>query len=208
MHRILPAITWMALVLFAYFGPPLRADWQPWVMDMMMGQFEGTNPIIVAHFYCMGLWPVLLLLQLRPQWLSRPVPALPFALGAFALGAFALLPWLVLRSAPSTPPPRPRPSGLEVIIASLMGLLGVAFVAVGFALGDPSDWLRTITQDNFIWTMSADFLVLWAMSVALAREQGGLWVLTLLPLAGTAAWCCTRPRLTPATLDSPSSSPR
>ena len=62
MHRILPAITWMALVLFAYLGPPLRADWQPLVMDMMMGRFEGTNPIIVAHFYCMGLWPVLLLL--------------------------------------------------------------------------------------------------------------------------------------------------
>ena len=193
MHRIFPTVTWLGLVLFAMFGPPMRADWWPWVVDLMMGRFQGTNPIIVGHFYSMGVWPILLLFQLRPYWFSKPVPALPFALGAFGLGAFAVLPWMALRADPRTTPNTARFNRIEFICAPIMGLLGAAFIAIGFAFGDVSDWLNTLNADNFVWTMSADFLVLWGISIAIAREQGShddqnRWVRTIIPFIGTAWW--------------------
>ena len=176
----------------------MRPDWWPWVVDLMMGRFEDTNPIIVAHFYCMGLWPILLLIQLRQQWFSKPIPALPFALGAFGLGAFALLPWMVLRAASQVESKPPSANRIERGLALVIGLLGLVFLGVGFALGDLSSWVQTVTQDNFVWTMSADFVVLWGMSIGFAREQESgespsRWTRTLIPLIGTAWWCLTRP---------------
>ena len=181
---------------FAYLVP-MRPDWWPWVVDLMMGRFGDTNPIIVAHFYCMGLWPVLFLMQLRPYWLAKPVPALPFALGSFALGAFAILPWMVLRADPQVQSKSSSGSRIERILALVIGLVGVVFLSVGFAFGDLSSWVQAVTEDNFVWTMSADFVVLWGL-VAFAREQEAeastrRWTRTLIPLIGTAWWCLTRP---------------
>jgi hypothetical protein len=109
----------------------------------------------------------------------------PFVLGSGALGAFVLLPGLALRPAS----PLRVEGALERGLGSewLRGLVGAAAVGMvgwGIAVGEPAAWAASWASDGFVWTMTLDFLALWAASALLVHERTGRWAWGLAPIVG------------------------
>lgn len=185
--RLLLLAVWGLLVVeAALVAPPVRDDVGPWVLRLLTGEWSGEEPLVVALFQLMGVWPMVLAAALAPRLARRPVPLWPFALGSFALGAFALLPGLGLGGR-ATAPDRFR--GLRHP-AVRVGLGGVAVVLAGWALGagDPARFAEVWRGEQFVHVMTLDFFALWLTSVVVAREEGGPWAWALVPLVGTLVW--------------------
>lgn len=191
MPRLLAVTLWLLLFAVPWLGPPTRPDLGPWVLGLLRGDWEGTEPWVVVHFQLMGIWPLLLGLQLRGWWRTRPVPAWPFSAGAFVVGAYALLPWFALRR-PAPHQPRPRVDAVAPWLAGGAGLAAAALALYGVLAGSVVAWGAAFATDGFVWTMSFDFLALWATSVLLARETGGRWTWALVPVVGTATLLAAR----------------
>lgn len=188
MNKIPALLLWLALIAVGCgLGPPNRPDLGAWVVDLLLGRWEGQPPWVVAEFQWMGLWPALVGLMLRPDWRGRP-PAWPFLLASLALGCYALLPWFVLRSGPRAQREGGGLSRWE--IPAVLGLIATALLAWAAASGDPAEIGRAMLSDGFVWSMSLDFLAFWVTSVAeaRARARAAAWQWTLLPLVGLAVW--------------------
>ena len=121
------ALVWLAFSGYAFFGaPPNDPQTLELIIQLSTGQWQGLNPLVVALFNLMGLWPIafasLLLWDghlrrsaardataeqehspdsqnaaVRNSIPARPIPAWPFVAASFGLGAFAILPYLALR---------------------------------------------------------------------------------------------------------------
>jgi hypothetical protein len=188
MKRWIAAVLWIGLVIVMAIAPPQPPDVLGWVLDLMLGRWEGTEPWVVVHFMLMGIWPMLLSVQLRDRMGSRPLPAWPFAMGSFALGGYALLPWFVLTPASSQARHWAFLEKLRVPIGAVSLLSALGFGVWAGATGSVLDWWAMASSDGFVFAMSFDFLALWLTSILLARERGGMWRLCLLPVLGTAVY--------------------
>jgi len=161
------AVAWFLLVGVAFgFAPPARPDQMAWILRLLTGQWAGENPLVVAHFQLMGIWPLAMAALWRKEW-KRPghLPAWPFLLGAFALGCFTLLPYAALRRAPELGPP-----GVPAWVWGLLGLGFVGFAGWGLLAGDIAGWVTTARTDGFVWPMAWDFT---AFAVLFAVESRG-----------------------------------
>ncbi len=168
--RIAWLVFWLLLIAVAFgLSPPNRPDLWPWLGRLLTGDWAGENPMVVAHFQLMGVWPLTMAALLRREW-ARPgmVPAWPFLIGAFALGCFVLLPYLILRRAPALGAPP-----VHSAVWALLALVGVGFLGWGFGAGSVSGWLEGVRTDGFLWPMAWDFL---AFCVVFGVEsRGRLW---------------------------------
>lgn len=193
---------WAALVLAAWgLAPPTRSDVWAWCLDLVAGRWEGTDPLVVAHFQLMGVWPLVFAVQLRGALRARPVPLWPFVLGSGLLGAFVLLPGLALQSgtAPDRDGPVERALGSGVF-RGLVGAGALLWMGWGAAWGSPGAWEAARASDGFVWTMTWDFCALWSTSAALACERAGWRVWCFVPMLGglVAAAATQRPVDDPA----------
>lgn len=186
MQRLAAIGLWVALVAATWAAaPPTRPDVWAWCVDLMAGRWDETDALIIVHFQLMGLWPLVFAIQLREDLRARPVPMWPFVLGSGALGAFVLLPGLALRPAS----PLRVEGALERGLGSgwFRGLIGAAvvgWVGWGVATGDPALWAAARASEGFVWTMTLDFLALWAASALLVHARTGRWAWGLVPLIG------------------------
>ncbi len=188
MPRLLAALLWLVLCAVPLVGPDIRPDAGAWVIDLITGDWSETEPWVVVHFQLMGVWPLLIGLQLRRFWRGRPLPAAPFCAAAFGVGAYGLLPWFVFRGTSPRPRPMPRLERIVPWLAAVTGLSALALVGFGLVAGSPAAWLLTAQTDGFVWTMAADFLVLWGVSIGTAREADpGRWQWSLVAIFGTVA---------------------
>lgn len=192
MKRWIAVVLWVGLLVAMFTAPPQREDMWPWIIDLATGDWEGTEPWVVAHFNLMGIFPMLLLVQLRDRLASRPLPAWPFALGMFALGGYALLPWFILQPARNQAKPWAWLERLRIPIAALCALGTVGLVAWAALTGDPAAWAQIAASDGFVFPMAWDFLALWLSSVLLAKARGGRWWLALVPALGTGLFLLTQ----------------
>lgn len=169
--RVAYGIGLVVLIGVAFgLAPPARPDQWAWILRLLSGQWEGENPLVVAHFNLMGIWPLAMVALWRREW-SRPgrLPAWPFLVGAFVLGCFALLPYAALRRAPELGPPG--------VPAWVWGILGAGFVAMsawGLVAGDLAGWVTTARTDGFVWPMAWDFLAFVFLFGAEARGRLGV----------------------------------
>ncbi len=193
MTRVFAGLVFGLLVLAGFgIAPPVREDVWGWCLAIARGEFDGTDPWVVAHFQLMGLWPLVFFVQLREDLRARPVPAWPFVVGSMALGAYVLSWWFIVRR-----PGARREGAVERVAGSPWLGLGIAAAVVGWVAwaasrGDLAAWEATRRADGFVWTMSWDFLALWALSVVAARERGGAWGWAALPMVG-ALFAANRP---------------
>lgn len=166
--RIAYGIAW-AIGMGLAFGlaPPNRPDLWDWLVRLLTGQWTGENPLVVAHFQLMGIWPMLCAALLRREW-ARPVrlPAWPFLLGAFGLGCFVLLPYLFLRRAPALGDP-----GVPRLVWGALGAAFAGFLGWGLVAGDLPAWLHAVRTDGFMWPMAWDFLLFAGVFAAEARGR-------------------------------------
>ncbi|TAF31810.1 MAG: DUF2834 domain-containing protein, partial [Oscillatoriales cyanobacterium] len=162
------------------------------------------NPLIVALFNIMGVWPLIYSCVLFADGRGQKIRAWIFATLSFGVGAFALLPYLALRE------PNPEFSGtknifLKILDSRFTGIVltlgAAALVAFGLTRGDWSDFVRQWQTSRFIHVMSLDFCMLCLLFPALLTDDmarrgmqnsTAFWAVTLVPLFGPLAYLCAR----------------
>ncbi|WOB45614.1 DUF2834 domain-containing protein [Thermoleptolyngbya oregonensis NK1-22] len=202
---------WFGFIAYAAFlAPPDRPETLSLIQNLSTGQWNGINPLIVALFNLMGIWPLIYSAVLYADGRGQRVRAFPFAAGSFAVGAFALLPYLALRK------PNPTFIGetswliriLDSVWTGRVLLLGaIALLVYGFTQGNWADFVQQWQTSKFIHVMSLDFVALSALFPVLLRDdlaRRGLgsrwfWAIALVPLLGPLVYLSVRPPLARAT---------
>jgi hypothetical protein len=200
---------WLGLIGYACFlAPPNQPDTFDLILRLSTGQWQGINPLVIALFNLMGIWPMIYSCLLFLDGRGQKLPAWPFAAFSFGVGAFALLPYLALRQ------PNPGFAGSKTAllkvcdsrwtgVALAVGVL--VLLAYGLSQGDWSDFIQQWRSDRFIHVMSLDFCLLCLLFPSLLsddltrrglRDRRWFWVISLVPLLGSVAYLALRPPLT------------
>lgn len=201
-------LMWLVFISYAFiFAPPDRPETWTLIYNLSTGQLTGINPIIIALFNLMGVWPMIYSCVLFVDGKGQKIPAWPFALASFGVGAFAILPYLALRQ------PNPEFSGQKNLFLKVLDsrwtsiiitLLAITMLIFGINTGNWQDFIQQWQTSRFIHVMSLDFCLLALVFPALLKDdmaRRGLqnnqifWIISLLPLLGPLAYLCFRPPL-------------
>ncbi|AIE72543.1 MULTISPECIES: hypothetical protein [unclassified Synechocystis] len=211
LNRLALACLWLALVVFAFgFAPPSDPRTLTLIKALSLGQWQDINPVIIALFNLMGIWPMAYAAILIGDRRGRKLPAWPFVAGSFFLGAFALLPYLIF-----WPPPEGNNISISKLEPSMVNrfwrspwlgrvlfFLAIACVSGAVFMGDWADYGHQLQTNQFIAVMSSDFLCLTlAFPLLLAqdlrhRRVSHPFLLALgstVPLFGALAYLSIRP---------------
>lgn len=207
-------LLWLGFVVYAFLvAPPDSPDTLDLIKRLSVGDIGGINPLIVALFNLMGVWPLAYSCLLFADGRGQKIRAFPFVIGSFALGAFALMPYLALRQ------PNPTFAGKKDKVISafdsrLLGVLltvaAVALVAFGLSQGNWADFVQQWKTSRFIHVMSLDFCLLCLLFPTLLKDDLARrnfqksWVfglVCLLPLFGPLLYLCLRPSLVETTVE-------
>ncbi|MBF2097754.1 MAG: DUF2834 domain-containing protein [Gloeomargaritaceae cyanobacterium C42_A2020_066] len=211
LDRLRPAglwLLWLGFILYAFLlAPPDQPDTLGLIQRLVQGDVAGINPLIVALFNLMGVWPAIYASVLLIDGRGQRWPAWPFVLGSFAVGAFALLPYLALRQ------PNPQFVGAKGgwltwwdsrLNGSLLALVTLGLLTYGFSQGNWADFVEAWRTSRFIHVMSLDFCCLTLLFPLILRDDlrrrslhqpwllGGI---SLLPLVGPVLYLALRPPL-------------
>lgn len=203
-------LLWLGFSLYAFIlAPPDQVDSFSLIQSLVAMDWEGINPLIIALFNLMGIWPMIYGCVLFADGCEQEFPAWPFASLSFAFGAFALLPYLALRQAPQLEWTREMNWTLKFweSRALAIGLLGgaISLLIFGITQGDWADFIRLWQTSRFIHIMSLDFCLLSLLFPAvlgsdmnrrgLATSSPLFWGTVLVPLLGPITYLCFRPSL-------------
>jgi hypothetical protein len=177
------------------------------IQRLIRFEVAGINPLVVALFNLMGVWPGIYAAVLLTDGRGQKIPAWPFVAGSFALGAFALLPYMALRR------PFPRWQGAVPLIlriwnSRLLGavwlVLTLVFLSYGLSQGSWADWWQAFQTNRFIHVMSLDFALLSLLFPLVLGDDLSrrgispvpwLALVSVLPLVGPALYIMVRPPL-------------
>ncbi len=201
-------LLWVGVVAYAFLlAPPNQPDTVELIKNLSTGKWEGINPLIIALFNIMGIWPLIYSCLMFIDGREQKIPAWPFATASFGVGAFALLPYLALRQ------PNQEFTGSKDIFLKLLDSrwLGVALtlgtlglLSFGVLNGNWGDFIQQWQTSRFIHVMSLDFCLLCLLFPALLGDdmvRRGLknsqlfWAVALVPLVGPLLYLCLRPPL-------------
>jgi hypothetical protein len=206
--KITLSLLWLGLVVYAFFlAPPNQPDTADLILNLSTGKWRGINPIVIALFNLMGIWPILYTSLLLVDGRGQKVPAWPFAAASFAVGAFAILPYLILRK-PGIPFTGEKNWILKIWDSKLLGVIallgGGTLLAYGFLQGNWADFWQQWRSDRFIHVMSLDFCLLSLLFPVLLKDDMArrgienpsvFWLVSLLPIVGGASYLIARPSL-------------
>ncbi len=201
-------LIWLGFVIYAFmFSPPDQPDTFELITNMSLGKWEGINPLILAEFNLMGIWPIIYGCLLFIDGNGQKIPAFPFAIASFFVGAFAVIPYLALRQ------PNPQFTGqktwfLKVQDSKILGIVITIAVIIflGFAIlkGDWPDFIAQWQNSRFINVMTLDFCLLSVLFPTILKDDMKrrnfdnnkiYWLVSFIPLLGAATYLCFRPSL-------------
>ncbi|WP_017653067.1 hypothetical protein [Fortiea contorta] len=207
-RKIAFGLLWLGFTIYAFvLAPPDRPDTFELIKNLSTGQWQGINPIVVALFNIMGIWPVIYSAVMFIDGRGQKISAWPFTTASFAVGAFAILPYLALRE------PNQQFVGKKNILLKLLDsrVTGVALsigaaiiIAYGFRGGDWGNFAQQWQTSRFIHVMSLDFCLLSGLFPALLGDDMArrgwnnsplFWLFALIPLLGPLIYLCVRPQL-------------
>ena len=205
---------WVGLVSYAFLlAPPNQPDTFELIKNLSKGQWTGINPLIIALFNIMGVWPMIYGCLLFIDGRGQKIPAWPFATFSFGVGAFALLPYLALRE-PNTQFSGQKNLFLKILDSRWLGLIltigSVILVGYGLLGANWADYIQQFQTSRFIHVMSLDFCLLCLIFPALLGDDMArrginnpalFWTVTLIPLFGPLAYLCLRPPLPESTAE-------
>ncbi|MEB3160665.1 MAG: hypothetical protein VKL20_04315 [Synechocystis sp.] len=208
LRRSILITLWLGLLIFAFgFSPPTDPNTLALIKQLSLGQWQGINPVIIALFNLMGVWPLIFGAVMLVDGQGQKIPAWPFLVGSFFLGAFTILPYLILRE-PNAHVMEDPPQNLGLWDSPWLGrgLLLVAIACVGGAVGwgDWGDFGQQWRQSQFIAVMSSDFLCLCLAFPFIAADDLrrrhifsglNLGLICALPLFGPLLYLACRPPL-------------
>jgi hypothetical protein len=206
--KIILGLLWLGFGLYAFLlAPPDQPDTMNLIIDLSTGKWQDINPLIIALFNLMGVWPLIYTSLLIIDGRDQKIIAWPFAFASFVVGAFAILPYLTLRQ------PNSNFTGKKNLVIKLLDShwLGVIalitaaiLIAYGLINGNWSDYWHQWQTSRFIQVMSLDFCLLTLLCPILLQDdltRRGLKnpfllpVISLLPLIGPAIYLIIRPHL-------------
>jgi len=209
-------LLWLGFGVYAFgFAPPDRPDTLELIQKLAIAQVTGINPLIVALFNIMGVFPVIYAALLLFDGRMQRLPAYPFVLGSFAVGAFAILPYLALRT-PNSEFTGQKTRLLQVLDSRWLGL-GVTIAALlllgyGSIQGDWAEFVAQWKTSRLIHVMSLDFCLLCGLFPLVLKDdmarrgwqsQGIFWAVSLVPFLGAAVYLLVRPAIVPAPPNAP-----
>jgi len=182
---------WIVLMVFTLgFAPEVRPDAMAWVQSLMSFHWEFQEPLVVALFFSMGLWPVVIAGQLWGALAQRPVPLWPFVVGSSFLGCFVLAPGVAALPPAKGAPWRPQGRLGRYLGTLVFSLVLGAFIGLwvwAYRRGNPAQAWALMKVEGFLAIMTVDFLAFYALSLALAfGRRLPLAPLSALPLVGAA----------------------
>ncbi|MDY7023302.1 MAG: DUF2834 domain-containing protein [Cyanobacteriota bacterium] len=211
LRKILFGCLWIGFGVYAFtLAPPDQPDTLDLIKDLSTGNWQGINPLIVALFNIMGIWPLIYSSILFVDGQGQKIPAWPFAFASFAVGAFAILPYLAFRQ------PNPNFSGsvsffLKILSSRITGILltvgTLTLIGYGLNGGNWSNFVQQWQTSRFIHVMSLDFCCLCLLFPALLGDDMArrgmknpilFWTVALIPLLGPLLYLCVRSNLTDA----------
>lgn len=203
---------WLGFVLYAFiFAPPDQPETLDLIKNLSTGNWTGINPLIIALFNIMGIWPLIYSCVLFIDGHGQKIPAWLFATLSFGVGAFAILPYLALRQ------PNPQFLGkkswfIKILDSRITGLLltigTITLVIYGLTQGNWADFIQQWQTSRFIHVMSLDFLLLSFLFPVLLTDDRArrgmknsviLESISLIPLFGALFYLTTRSPLNPQT---------
>jgi hypothetical protein len=187
-------ILWLVLICYAVFLAPSGESTDPVFSRVLAGDWDGIDPLVLAVFNSLGLFPLvfltILLLHDRQKW-----PAWPFALLSFGIGAFSLLPYFAFGDRPSAKRTKVRtPRRLMRFLSSRFWLIVLMAIWLGILLPLLQGFSLEGYQDAFsasrlVSIMTVDWFVLWGLSVYAthryfpeAKRKGLAWIPILGPV--------------------------
>lgn len=208
MRRGALAILWFSFILYAFLlAPPNQPDTTDLILSLASGNWQGINPMVVALFNIMGIWPIIYACVALIDGHAQSAKAWPFVVGSFAVGAFSILPYLIWRS-PNPSFKEPKNWLLGVMDSRWLGLLvlmgSLTLMGYGLIAGDWSQFAEQWRTSRFIHVMSLDFCLLWLLFPALLgddmarrglKSQGLFFAIAAVPLLGAASYLALRPPL-------------
>ena len=146
--KIFFGLLWLALIVYAFgFTPPAQPDTLELITNLSTGNWQGINPLVIALFNLMGIWPIIYASVLLADGRGQKVRAFPFVIGSLAVGAFAILPYLALRQ------PNPKFAAekdlvLNIFDSRLLGIFLSILTAILLGYGLVSNQTESISQNQ------------------------------------------------------------
>ncbi len=203
-------LLWASFIAYAFLlAPPDQPDTVELIQNLSTGQWDGINPLVIALFNLMGVWPMIYACLMLIDGRVQRVPAWPFVTLSFGVGAFMILPYLALRQPNETFTGEKnwliklldsRWTGLAIALGTL------TLVAYGLLGGDWSNFIQQWQTSRFIHVMSLDFCLLCLLFPLLLgddmarrgiQDRRWFWLTALIPLVGPALYLALRPPLAP-----------
>ncbi|MBE9157641.1 DUF2834 domain-containing protein [Nodosilinea sp. LEGE 06152] len=208
MNRLFFWGLWLGFVLYAFIlAPPNRLDTADLILRLSTGDWQGINPIVIALFNAMGIWPMAYAALALIDGAEQKLRAWPFVVVSFAVGAFALLPYLALRQ-PNASASSSKGLLIRLLESRWLGAVlaagAIALAAFALLKGDWPDFWQQWQTGRFIHVMSLDFCALWLLFPVLLQDdmaRRGLnqpWItaaVLALPLVGACLYLALRPSL-------------
>lgn len=205
-RKLFLGLLWLALTIYAIassFTKTQPGDFEL-ILKLSTGEFAGINPIIIAIFYLMGIFPLIYAAFILFDS-NQKISPYPFSALSFGVGAFALLPYLALRQTDITGN-KSKNWLLKILDSPLTAIAAsVAFVTLmiwGLTQGDWSDYVAQWQTSQFIHVMSIDFCLLSLLFPAILGDdmqrrgvKGWLKAIAFIPLFGALIYWCLRPQL-------------
>ncbi|MEM6501546.1 MAG: DUF2834 domain-containing protein [Cyanobacteria bacterium P01_C01_bin.89] len=211
---------WLGFIAYAaILAPPDDPETLDVILRLSSGQTAELNPLLVAVFNLMGIWPMIYGCVLLADGHGRSPKAWPFLAGSFGVGAFAVLPYLGLRKSLEGEATQDFSEGRlwtlkfwdsRWLALALFAGAG-ALVFYGITQGDWADFVTQWQSSKFVHVMSLDFCALSVLFPTLVADdvtrRGGknssLWTaITCIPLFGPLTYLLLRPSLFQKTVES------
>jgi hypothetical protein len=219
-RKIAFGLLWLGFTVYAFFlAPPEQPGTFELIKNLSLGQWQGINPLVVALFNLMGIWPIIYSAVVFIDGRGQKIPAWLFATASFAVGAFALLPYLTFRESNNQFVGK-KNTLLKLLDSRVTGfVLTVATVilfAYGLRGGDWGSFVQEWQTNRFIHVMSLDFCLLSLLFPTLLGDDMArrgwknpqfFWLIALIPLFGPLIYLSVRPPLPEVAIESISQQP-
>ncbi|MEH2245014.1 DUF2834 domain-containing protein [Nostoc sp.] len=207
-RKIAFGVLWLGFTTYAFFlAPPEQPGTFELIKNLSTGQWQGINPLVIALFNLMGIWPLIYSAVVLIDGRGQKIPAWLFAIASFGVGIFALLPYLALKE-PNNKFVGKKNALFKLLDSRVTGVvLTVAtaiLVAYGLTGGDWGNFVQQWQTNRFINVMSLDFCLLCLLFPVLLGDDMArrgwknpqmFWLAALIPLFGPLIYLCVRPPL-------------
>lgn len=217
-RKIFFGSAWLALVIYSVIFSIEKVKSSPsntfqqdldLMVNMSILEWDGINPIIIAIFFIMGIFPLVYGAFILFDSKEQQVSPIPFLATSFGLGAFALLPYFALRQ-PDSKWDKQQGWLLKVLDSRIMAIICscsiLAFLVWGAINGDWSGFVTQWHSSQFVHIMTIDFCILSIllpfailnddMERRRVENKRLFWVISFVPIFGSLIYWCVRPQLT------------